>query len=142
MYPIGWAIKLGISFYHIPLIVVDTQYTTVSGIDTRSIVETRTIQAAVDPSQSKSLERIFGGSIGDGDIGVYCDADTLFIDDAYDAGGTRKQSFVLYQGNYYRVMQDADWTPQADIRVYLAKRHVEQDRLFDSVDDSSTGENS
>jgi len=142
MYPIGWAIKLGISFYHIPVTVVDTEYTTTSGIDTRSIIETRTIQMAIDPTRSKELERIFGGSVGDGDIGIYCDTDTLFIDDLYDTGGTRKQSFVLYQGNHYRVVQDADWTLQADVRVYLAKRHVDQDGLFDTTDDSSTGESS
>lgn len=139
MYPIGWALKLGISFYHIPVTVYDTQYVKdeTTGIDEREIVETRTINAAVDPSRSKDLERIFGGSIGDGDIGIYCDSDTLYLDDAYDDGGRGMQSFVLYQGYRYRVAQEADWTPQADVRVYLAKRHLDQDGLFDEGEESS-----
>jgi hypothetical protein len=139
MYPISFAIKLAISFYHIPVTVIDTQYVRneTTGMDVREIVATRTIEAALDPTRSKQLERIFGGSIGDGDIGVYCDSDVLYIDDAYDAGGRGKQSFVQYQGNPYRVAQDADWTPQADVRVYLAQRHLSQDNLFDVVEDSS-----
>ena len=139
MYPIEHAIKLAIQFYHIPVSVVDTQYVKneITGMDTREIVATRTIDAALDPTRSKQLERIFGGSVGDGDVGVYCDGDILYIDDAYDAGGRGKQSFVQYQGNPYRVAQDADWTPQADVRVYLAKRHYSQDSLFDAVGESS-----
>jgi len=133
MYPISFALKLAISFFYIPVVVYDTGYVTdpETGVDIRTIIATRVIQAGVDPSRSKDLERIFGGSIGDGDIGVYCDTATLYIDDAYNQGGTRRQSFILYQGNMFRAMQDADWTPQADVRVYLAKRHLDQDGLFD-----------
>ena len=130
------AIKIAIQFFHIPVVVYDTKYTTIDGQDIRSIVATRTIQAALDPANSKQLERIFGGSVGDGDIGIYCDADTLYMDDAYNSGGRGMQSFLEYQGSKYRVAQDANWTPQADVRVYLAKRHYDQDGLFDMEDSS------
>lgn len=138
MYPISFALKLAISFYHIPVTIIDTEYIKdeVTGSDEREIVETRIINAAIDPTRSKDLERIFGGSLGDGDIGIFCDSDILYIDDAFDSGGQRKQSFVSYQSNKYRVAQDADWTPQGDVRVYLAKRHYDQDGLFDSEDSS------
>ena len=138
MYPISFALKMAISFFHIPVFVTDTEYVhdEATGQDVRQITDTRIIQAGLDPTRSKELERIFGGSIGDGDIGIYCDSDTLYMDDAYNNGGTRTQSFVQYQGEIYRVTNDADWTPQADIRVYLAKRHLDQDGLFDLEDSS------
>ncbi len=139
MYPISFALKLAISFYHIPVVVYDVEYlhNETTGIDEREIVAVRNLKIAVDPTRSKQLERIFGGSVGDGDIGLYCDNDVLFIDDSVNSSENRKQSFVLYQGNYYRVAQDADWTPQANVRVYLAKRYVDQDGLLNVEDDSS-----
>jgi hypothetical protein len=138
MYPISFALKLAISFFHIDVVVYDTQYVTdeTTGQDVREISTIRVLRIALDPTRSKDIERIFGGSVGDGDIGLYCGTDTLYIDDAYGAGGHSKQSFVLYQGNYYRVVQDADWTPQGDVRVYLARRHYDQDGLFDAEESS------
>ena len=121
---------------HIDVTVYDAGYTTIDGQDIRSIINTRIIRAGLDPTRSKELERIFSGSVGDGDIGIYCDKDTLCMDDAYNPDDERKQSFVLYQGGIYRVTNDADWGPQADIRVYLAKRHLDQDGLFDPEDSS------
>ena len=59
MYPIAAALKLAISFYHIPVTVWDTEYVTTDGQDVREIVATRIIQAALDPTRSKDLERIF-----------------------------------------------------------------------------------
>lgn len=124
--PLTGLIGIGLSFYLIPVSIVDTQYTNVDGNDVQSIVESRTIQAAVDPSNSRQLENIFGGNVSDGDIGIYTQ-DTLYIDDQYDTGSRGKQSYITFQNFKYRVVNVADWAAQAGMKVYLAKRHVKQD---------------
>jgi hypothetical protein len=144
--------SLAISFYEIDVNVSDYQYVTQDGEDKRVLFQERTIKAAVDPSRSKQMERIFGGSIGNGDIGVYT-LDTLYIYDSTNINefvgmnfnfgndnllfaenesgdiGPTGQSYVYYQGLIYRVSEVAQWGPQINARVYLCKRHMKQDGL-------------
>ena len=122
-------IKLVLSFFELSLSIRDVEYITVEGEDTKTLVQERTIQAAIDPSRSREMERIFSGSISDGDVGVYT-AETLYIDDVHDIEVLemeRTQSFLTYQGHMYRVSNHSDWTPQAGINVYLCKRYLSQD---------------
>lgn len=123
--PISGPIALALSFFKIPVQVRDVQYTTTDGQDTQTLLGTRVINAAVDPGRSRAMERIFGGSVSDGDIGVYTHEE-LYFTDQYATGAAQKQSFVTYRGFNYRVEEVADWMPQAKVRVYLAKRHVKQ----------------
>ena len=122
-------IKLALSFFELSLSIRDVEYITVEGEDTKTLVEERTIQAAVDPSRSREMERIFSGSISDGDVGVYT-TEILYIDDVHDStdsSGQRLQSFLTYQGHMYRVSNHSDWVPQAGMNVYLCKRYFAQD---------------
>lgn len=128
MINIGAYLQYAIDFYKISLSITDMSYSKVNGQDQRSVSATRTIEAAVDPSRSKTMERIFGGSLGDGDIGIFT-TETLYIEDGYVIGSTRLQSFVSYQGKMYRISDVGDWQPQVGIHVYLAKRHHSQDVL-------------
>lgn len=121
--PVAAGCALAISFFQIKLSVEDKTYTTVNGQDTLAPTASRQIDAAVDPSRSRQMERLFGGSVSDGDIGIYTKA-VLYFTDQYAEGEAQRQSFVTYQGIRYRVEEVADWTPQAGLRVYLAKRHV------------------
>lgn len=119
-------IAMALSFLTIKVQVNDTVYQTVSGEDKQTSFDVREIDAAVDPSRSKALEMIFGGSLSDGDIGIFTHA-PLYMVDQYEEGEQVKQSFVTYAGVNYRVAEVADWTAQAGVYVYLAKRHVKQD---------------
>lgn len=119
-------INIGLSFFLLDVNVTDTSYTATSGHDVQAVSKTRTIKAAVDPSNSKRLQNIFGGNVADGSIGIFT-SDFLYIDDMYTSGSRSLQSYVEYDGMTYRVMQKGSWTLQAGIRVYLAERHVAQD---------------
>ena len=130
MIPISGYIQMGLSFFEIPITVHDASYTKVSGQDVRTLSAPRPISAAVDPSGSKRLERIFGGSISDGDIGVFTTG-TLHIQDLESGGAL--QSFVDYQGLTYRAANVADWLPQVGVNVYLCKRHLSQDNEEESA---------
>lgn len=124
MFPLSGYIQTALGFVNIALAVSDATLTTANGQD-KQVLAGREIQAAVDPSGGKRLEQIFGGSVTDGDIGIYTSAD-LFIDDIYDDGERGKQSFVTYQGTEYKVVELSDWTIQAGVKVYRASRHVKQ----------------
>jgi len=114
-------VRTALSFFEIEVVVKDYLFETVDGEDKQTLLGSRTIDAAVDASNSRQLEKIFGGSVSDGDIGIYTSS-TLHIQDQ----GETKQSDVVYGGRNYRVSNEADWTQQAGVRVYLAKRHVRQ----------------
>jgi hypothetical protein len=119
-------IAMALSFLTIKVQVNDAVYQTINGEDKQVSFDSRNIDAAVDPSRSKALEMIFGGSLSDGDFGIFTH-DTLHMVDQYEEGEQVKQSFVTYAGVKYRVAEVADWTAQAGVFVYLAKRHVKQD---------------
>jgi len=112
---------MGLGFFSLPVPVTDTEYSAVSGEDQKLVTGSRNIQAAVDLGSSKQLEQIFGGSVAAGDIGIYT-AEKLYVQDR----GEKKQSFVTSNGMQYRVVDEADWTAQAGVRVYLARRHISQ----------------
>lgn len=119
--------KLALGFYSSSYAVTDYEYETTDGEDSRVAYGSRTsFVAAIDPSNSRRLEMIFGGNVSDGDIGIYTEAE-LYIADIYTPGTSPKQSFVTYQGFIYRVVEVADWMGQAGVRVYLGRRHVAQD---------------
>jgi len=118
-------VQLAIDMFKVPITVTDYVYSTSNGEDIKTLSATRSIEAAVDPSRSKEMERIFGGSMAAGDIGVYT-TETLYIDDEYQAGAIRKQSFVTYQSIVYRVSDSQNWQPQAGLYVYLCKRYKAQ----------------
>ena len=151
--PLSYFSSLAISFFELDILVKDYQYVTQDGEDKRVLFAERTIKAAVDPSRSKQMERIFGGSMSSGDIGVYT-IDNLYIYDATNINefsgmnfnfgndemlfaenfdgediGPTGQSYVFYQGLIYRVSEVASWGPQIDARVYLCKRHMKQDNV-------------
>ena len=131
MFPLDFPIQMAIEMFSLELLVRDMEYVKISGEDKRQLSESRTIIGAVDPSRSKTMEKIFGESVGDGDIGIYTTA-TLYIDDEYsldDSNPNRLQSFVFYSGSNYRVAQSADWQGHTGTWVYLCKRHVAQDSL-------------
>lgn len=131
MFGIDFAIQTAIDLFSINISVKDMEYIKINGEDKRQLSEARTISGAVDPGRSKTIERIFGESVGDGDIGVYT-KEILYIDDEYNADESnlnRLQSFIYYSGNRYRVAQSADWQQQTGTWVYLCKRHVAQDGL-------------
>lgn len=126
--PVGPALQIALGFFLLDTAVRDVLYSTENGQDVLLPLGQRVVQAAVDPGNSRSMERIFGGSISDGDIGVTTMAE-LYFTDQYAAWEGQRQSFVTYQGIEYRVENYADWNPQAGIRVYLAKRHVKQNEV-------------
>lgn len=123
MIQISEMIKMALAFYSLPIVVHDVTFSTVAGQDTPSapVLRVPQVRGAVDPSNSKQLEKLFGGSVADGDIGIYTE-DILYVQDQ----GETKQSYVTYSGRSYRVMNEADWAQQAGVRVYLGRRHVEQ----------------
>jgi uncharacterized Zn-binding protein involved in type VI secretion len=173
---------LALSFFEIDLKVKDVAYDTVNGEDRKNLVGERTLKAAVDPTGGRRLENIFGGSVSDGDIGIFTTG-KLHVGDIYDfvtvpavafggeavtfggepvswqgeettsvslsiegdgsvtfdgqpvtMGGEevtfgappQLQSFATYRGFQYRITEVSDWTEQAGVRVYLGKRHVDQ----------------
>lgn len=120
---------LAISMFSVPVRVTDTHYITISGVDQQVTDGSRTIDAAVDMGGKRSLEPIFGGSVSDGDIGIWPapGVDLYFPLDEWEPGDPRKQSFVIYLGVTYRVVAVADYANQAGCKTYLASRHVQQD---------------
>lgn len=120
--PLTNLIQMALSFYLISLSIEDVIYATIDGEDIPGAPVARNIEAAVDPSNNRQLERIFGGSVSDGDIGIYT-AETLYVQDQ----GGLTQSYATYQGQVYRIVQEADWIQQAGVYVYLGRRHVTQD---------------
>jgi hypothetical protein len=117
--------QIALSFYEQTLPIEDTAYVrSASGRDERQTLAPRNIRAAVDPSGSKRLEQIFGGSITDGDIGIFTKSTLYFVDEFGTDPIDKKQSFVTYSGKKYRVTDFSDWTTQAAMRVYLASRHT------------------
>lgn len=128
MYNINWAIGLAMSFLTVPIVVTDTRWIKdeSTGSDNQSIIATRKLNVPVDPNNSKQMQQIFGGSVSDGDI-MILSSEPLYIEDLYEAGERNQQSFVDYGGLTYRVSNEANWEPQAGMKVYLAKRHVKQE---------------
>ena len=129
MIPIAFPINLAVSLVAVSITVTDVTYITVNGEMKQSSIVTRTIKAAVDPSNGNRLENIFGGNVSDGDIGVIpvSRVGDLYIGDQFDGTKPQNQSFVVYNNLNYRVVQKANWINQANINVYLCKRHVIQD---------------
>jgi hypothetical protein len=128
-FSVGTSIALGLlSVPPESLVVTDVTYETVAGVDTQvEFIRHDPIVAAVDASGARRLEQIFGGSVSQGDIGIYT-ADELFFLDA-DNNEERKQSFVTWQGFQYRIVAVDDWSARGGKRQYLASRHVTQGQI-------------
>jgi hypothetical protein len=71
---------------------------------------------------------MFGGNVSDGDIGITTH-EVLHVGDIYAQGTLQRQTFIKYRGLDYRIVDHADWTEQAGVHVYLATRHITQDKL-------------
>lgn len=129
MIPIAFPVNLAVSLIAVSLTVKDVTYITANGEMKQSSIVTRIIKAAVDPSNGQRLENIFGGNVSDGDIGVIPvkGFNELYIGDQFDGTKPQNQSFIIYNNLNYRVVQRANWVNQANINVYLCKRHVIQD---------------
>lgn len=133
--PFNVVAGMAVRAFSIQVPVDDVVYETISGIDRRVPTGTRTIDAAVDPSGKRQLEQIFGGSVSDGDLAIWPEQGTeneLYFPDQFDLhptteAETRKQSFLTYRGIRYRVIGVADYSDQADQKIYHATRHVAQD---------------
>lgn len=130
MYSLGATLKRVIQFYGVPVTVQDTDYTVVNGVDTQSSPTTRIERAAVDQGNRQRLVQIFGGSVSEGNVGIYVTSDvTLYFIDQKVASRETRQSFIVDKGYQYRVIAVADWTDQCGVKVYLAERHVVQDQV-------------
>ncbi len=115
-----------LDLFTIKYTVVDYVYTTTDGEDKKMVNATRTgIPLAIDPSASKQLENIFGGSVSDGDL-LVISREPLYMSDMYIAGETRKQSIFQYMGVSYFISGIADWNGQVGVNVYRASRYVNQ----------------
>lgn len=125
----GCAIAIGA--FEISIVVTDVIYETVKGVDIQKRNPiTRTIRGAIDPSGSFKLQQTFGDSWNDGDLAIFTTSNYAFkILQSYDPSGTaaREQSFIIYQGHQYRVVDKSDWVPQASLYVWRATRHAVQD---------------
>jgi hypothetical protein len=130
--PLSFFSSLAIDMMSVPFQVDDYAYEAVDGIDREVFIETRDIEGAVDTGGRRTLVQVFGESATDGDIGIYLKIDTplYFLDTEAleEAGDVRKQSFVRYGGYEYRVLAVADYRAQGNSRMYLASRHIAQDR--------------
>lgn len=126
--PLFGALDIAMGMFQIPIAIQDVVYAASGGKDSQGSPVSRIIQAAIDPSNARKMEYLFGGSVSDGDILIYT-SEPLYIDDMYSSGSARRQSFVTYSGFKYRVANIADWSGQTGIYVYLAKRYVQQSGL-------------
>ena len=95
MIDLSGPIRIAIAFYGTNITIQDVTYTATSGMDVQALSGTaRTIFAAVDSSSKQTMEYLFGGSVSDGDVMLYCySSATLYIDDIHSPSSTRKQSF-------------------------------------------------
>lgn len=109
--------------------VTDTRYDKVDFVDQQVKVDDRNIEAAVDKAGGRKVENIFGGSVSDGDLLIYTSA-KLYISDEYDPGDPndkQMQTFFSFHGFEYRVAGVDWWSQQLGMKVYLAKRHLQQE---------------
>ena len=127
-YPINGAISMALGFFLIPVTVVDTEWIKdeTTGVDVQQSGKPRSLQVAVEPGNSKNMEMIFGGSVEDGDIGIWS-SEPLYMEETYETGVRKQQSFVDYEGHKYRVAKIGQWQPQTGLQVYLAKLHIKQE---------------
>lgn len=110
--------------------VQDVEYLKVDGIEEAYDAGIRTIAAAIDPSNMKQLEILFGqGNVSVGDLLIYTKEVELYILDQFNSGVLKRQSYLTYSDTSYRIMAYQDWTLQAGIRVYQGRRHVQQQVL-------------
>lgn len=110
----------------IGIFVQDVEYIKVSGQEILTDVGTREIEAAIDPSNMKQLEILFGsGNVSQGDLLIYTE-NQLYITDIFGPGDMKRQSFLMYSDFPYRILSYQDWVQQLGVRVYLARRHVQQ----------------
>lgn len=124
--PISGHIQLGLSLFTVPRVpVTDKKYTATGGVDVESVKRKRTVDAAIDMSGAKELEKIFGGDVSNGDIAIYT-KDRLYISDEFQATEDRVQSFLTYKGLTYRIMAEQNWLDQTGTYVYQGRRHVAQ----------------
>jgi hypothetical protein len=126
--PLTGILGSGLAFFLLSLETWETFYVTESGQDKQVIQGRHNIDAGVDPSGSQKLQRMFGGSVSDGDIGITTH-EVLHVGDIYVPGALQRQTFVKYEGLDYRIVDRANWTQQAGMSVYLATRHITQDQL-------------
>ncbi len=125
--PLSEPLQLALSYFTLSDIPIqDVEYVKVSGIDEEQDAGMRGITAAIDPSNMKQLEILFGaGNVSNGDLLIYTEEE-LFISDIFPPGGVRKQSFITYSDFSYRIMAHQDWTDQAGVHIYQGSRHVRQ----------------
>lgn len=120
---LAYGAQLAIAMYSVPVEVADYSYLPVRGIDTRTLDGERTIEAAVELG-ARRLEQIFGGTVADGDIGLYTSVELYY---PIPENNDRRQSFVRYKGFMYRIVDQTDYTDQTGTFIYRGTRHVEQD---------------
>jgi hypothetical protein len=126
--PLPQIFGLAVSLFHHPggIEVTDVQYEKQGSRDVQNVERQRNIAAAVDKGGAKRLENIFGGSVADGDVGLWT-SETLYIADVYEPGEPQRQSFFVYEGLTYRVCGKDPWKGQTGQDIYLGKRHVAQE---------------
>ena len=125
--PLSGPLQSALSYFTLDGVPVqDVTYLKVSGMEEEQDAGIRGITAAIDPSNMKQLEILFGiGNVSAGDILIYT-LEELFISDIFPPGGIKTQSFLTYSNFSYRIMAYQDWIGQAGINVYQGRRHVRQ----------------
>lgn len=120
------AASIGVEMFSMPVAVRDVIFDTVTGEDVESLLENRTVKAAVD-ARDKKVQFLFGRITSNGSIAIFTH-DTLFVMDEYPPS-TRNQSYITYNGFIYKVTAIKNWQIQAGVRIYLAERHSQQQDL-------------
>lgn len=125
--PLNVPLQLALSFFTLEGVPVrDVGYVKVSGMEEEQDLGTRGITAAIDPSNMKQLEILFGvGNVSAGDLLIYTE-ELLSIADSFAPLSAKTQSFLTYSGSSYRIMGHQDWSGQAGVHVYQGRRHVRQ----------------
>ena len=122
--PIAGPLQLAVSFYEVDLSVRDVQYVTTDGQDIWTELAIRTIKAAVDPSNARAIERVFGGAVSTGSMMVITKEILYTGDMAGEVYPNQKQSYITWAGIEYRINEKAGWQELAGLSTYLASRHV------------------
>ena len=128
--PFDFAGDIALSYLATPdgLQITDVRYDKQDYQDVQVVIGTRVIEAMIDKSGGRNVERIFGGSVSDGDI-LIITKETLFISDSYNQGQDQKQSFFQFYNFSYRVVGVDWWEKQMGLKVYHCKHHQVQEQV-------------
>ena len=82
----------------------------------------RTIQAVVLTADVQELQILSGGDVSGGGIVIHT-PETLYFQNANDAGDELRQSFIQWQGFTFRVVGTGFQSQNANFNTYIATRY-------------------